>query len=916
MKGIKLFLTTLALPWLATASPFPQEPPDAPMGGDLVTDPEILAGLEALHALTIKQLNEGVAEAVETTELKERLASDHHLEERIYHLIGIAGYMVIKVVAESLVSVIGSLINLLTKIDDQIWENPEYCRVEFSTHAGWDGKFKYWNRGRASSSSPDEQFSKNIAWNNPTTTDPPVWYFYNDKLGYYSYQFTGTDTAAWPGIPGTTTCSGFQGICNPQIVFYHAGYNIVLNTWQSQGRISACQYSGGEDCKGTCFSGVRGNELGPGGVVWGGKCAVPCRGDGGENPEPAEAPKVMVVGDSISHGMEDDFTWRWRLFYWMRDVMGRRPFFVGPWAGTHGPTYGSSAIPNPPLFPGETEPYDHSGTTGRYNQGVPESFAYTGHASKWGRQIAQTKDTIGAWVSEYQPDFLFILLGFNDLGWWVSGPEDAVGNMGVLINNARNAKPNIRILVGNVVHRTFIGGRQDLVDNTNRYNQLLKQNIESWWFRWESPIVYVDVNSRYQCTPHNGCPDAYDGLHPNAMGEFHIAEAFSIALRDSFGYIGPPLSMTFNVQPRSIHTPNGLSSSSWPEGIRTQWDMVRNARGYDIRARIQGAQGWWSEGPVSPNSYVSWDTWVLNGQTWEFQVRTRGDGNDVSDWSGSSFATANVQTSPGPSNIIATPIGSDGIQITWYPVTGYSVNRYAVIIWDRDEPGAFIESRPTTSTAMTITGLRNGHRYGTWVSTYVNINGKPAGGIPASGREVFVGRGAPASPGNLRVTNLDPTTVMVEWSASASASGYQVNVYTMNWTPHGEAIVSGTSHGIGFLFPGTWNYRFCVSAFNGNLQSSTTSNCVIPPVYPGWKKRDVVPNPGGGNFTAPFGNITMGNGGNSSTGVFNTEKMLADEGLQSLFKQMMIQEAVVEKNVTLAGEPEELVISEEVVASL
>jgi len=33
-------------------------------------------------------------------------------------------------------------------------------------------------------------------------------------------------------------------------------------------------------------------------------------------PPPQPSARVMVVGDSISHGMEGDWTWRWRLYTW------------------------------------------------------------------------------------------------------------------------------------------------------------------------------------------------------------------------------------------------------------------------------------------------------------------------------------------------------------------------------------------------------------------------------------------------------------------------------------------------------------------------------------------------------------------------------------------------------------------------
>lgn len=48
-----------------------------------------------------------------------------------------------------------------------------------------------------------------------------------------------------------------------------------------------------------------------------------CNDDGIDPPDPFPYLPVkpfrgMIVGDSISHGMEGDFTWRWRLFYWRK----------------------------------------------------------------------------------------------------------------------------------------------------------------------------------------------------------------------------------------------------------------------------------------------------------------------------------------------------------------------------------------------------------------------------------------------------------------------------------------------------------------------------------------------------------------------------------------------------------------------
>jgi lysophospholipase L1-like esterase len=564
----------------------------------------------------------------------------------------------------------------------------------------------------------------------------------------------------------------------------------------------------------------------------------------------------------------------------VQDNLGYDITFVGPFTGTHGPTVPLAARPQPPLLPGESAPVINE-ATGLYAAGVPGFFGPSGHASWWGRQVAQSKETIKGWVETYQPDYLLILLGFNDLGWFVSGPEDLIGNMGQLVENAREGKSDVKILLGNVVHRKFIEGRQDLVDNTNKYNQLLRDTYQSW-FRWESPIAYVDVNSNYNCHPE-GCPDGYDGLHPNSMGEYHIAQAFARSLKADFGFQGPDFVVPPNPEPRVISTPTGVVTGSYPEGLYTIWNRVPTARGYDIRSRLQGQTNWWSEGSVYPNTWASWSTWLIDGQTWEFQVRTRGDNDAVSDWSDLTTATAHLQTSPGPPNIVAVPSGGDGIQISWGAVTGYSVNRYGVIVWDMDTEGAFIETHAATGTSFSVGGLKPGHRYGTWVATYVNlkssITGEPfaAGGLPAAGPEVIVGAGAPAPPTTLRVTNTDPTTVQLSWTASANAAGYAVYVRSVrdNTNFNLDGKTTATTYGVGFLVPGTWNFEFCVSAYNGNLESAHTA-CVIPPVYPGYSKRDEVPV--FGNSTVVVNNSPVYNS------TYNSTTMIEDKRLPMLFK--------------------------------
>jgi hypothetical protein len=59
----------------------------------------------------------------------------------------------------------------------------------------------------------------------------------------------------------------------------------------------------------------------------------------------------MIVGDSITHGAEGDFTWRYRLAKWLEaeDVKFE---FKGPYIGTHPPA--EPHAPQPPRLVNET----------------------------------------------------------------------------------------------------------------------------------------------------------------------------------------------------------------------------------------------------------------------------------------------------------------------------------------------------------------------------------------------------------------------------------------------------------------------------------------------------------------------------------------------------------------------------------
>ncbi|KAL2785451.1 hypothetical protein BJX66DRAFT_343088 [Aspergillus keveii] len=278
MKLSTLFVTLLPL---AAASP------GRALAGRQVTDPERLAQLQAHHADTLALLNSATAIPVTPSTYTNLTGLDGPSHERrLFHVFGLLGvYVASRVGASALQNVLGEILEVFLG-DDIIWSNKEYCRAYFSTHGGGNEEFRTYARD---SSDRTSQVNINSGWIDPENTTPPVHFFEGANgdaaIGTYSVQYTATDRVAWSGIEGTEKCY-IEGLCNPQYIFYHKEYDIVLNTWQSQGQVSACQYSQGEDCKGMCSSGVK-NQFWSGGVLWGGDCAIPCIEDGGEGYEVA-----------------------------------------------------------------------------------------------------------------------------------------------------------------------------------------------------------------------------------------------------------------------------------------------------------------------------------------------------------------------------------------------------------------------------------------------------------------------------------------------------------------------------------------------------------------------------------------------------------------------------------------------------
>jgi hypothetical protein len=261
---------------------------------------------------------------------------------------------------------------------------------------------------------------------------------------------------------------------------------------------------------------------------------------------------------------------------------------------------------------------------------------------------------------------------------------------------------------------------------------------------------------------------------------------------------------------------------SSPTGITVTWDAVYGATSYDLKYRFVGTNNWYIYALTS-NRY---DTgWVLDGWEYEYMIRTR-YGDQKTEWSETSSAVCHPQTPRAPTGIV-TRATATGLNVSW-PSLGHDIVEYALLIHDRDTPGAMVNTIgiEPTSLSVHVDSLTPGIHYAIALQAW-NQHG---GGFPGAGQSVTVGAGTAPPPTNLRITSLDDTTIKMDWCGSPDAAGYLFWSRNIN-VKDSELVVEDfstteTTRSRGFLFSGVWNYEFCISAFNGELESSL-SNCVV-----------------------------------------------------------------------------------------
>lgn len=337
---------------------------------------------------------------------------------------------------------------------------------------------------------------------------------------------------------------------------------------------------------------------------------------------------------------------------------------------------------------------------------------------------------------------------------------------------------------------------------------------------------------------------AYDGLHPNALGEYQLAQAFSRTLISAFFIGRSELAIPEDIPPRPLPTPSNIKAVSGLCGIVVTWDAVYGAFAYDLRKRAANLPSW-DSCRVACNRYDSQHT---DRWTWEYQVRASGGDRVKSPWSSVVSAVANPQTAQPPSSIVthATPTG---LTVSWIPPDGPfagDIDRYGVITFDYNQPGVFPSVMGVRGEQAEINGLVPGHCYAVAVETWTSIGGGP----PATARSVMVGRGKPSIRG-VHAVAIDDRVAEIRWlthpdaagyriwcrlkdSASPEASNHEFSICSQDCQLDGRALAPDEEFALRYTFYDgpSWDHQFAVAAFNGS-DMSQSEWVDVPRIEPG-----------------------------------------------------------------------------------
>jgi hypothetical protein len=494
--------------------------------------------------------------------------------------------------------------------------------------------------------------------------------------------------------------------------------------------------------------------------------------------------KVLVIGDSLTNQFAGDYTWRYRFWQYERKN-GVNIDFVGP------------VDTLLPVTESETSNDDYA----------DPCFNQRDHDSVGGKDLATTltitqrycqpnqtwyDGTEVAWATScYQPDVVLGFMGYNDLkplnasspayqGHHGYTPAELLTNAQAFVTEVQTAKPGTAVAMATVLSTKA----PQVVVNATAYNASLETAMAAMP-QTNGPIGVVDPTVDWK-----GAADTWDGYHPTANGEMHLAWDISEGLSAVDPTIvdlratGLPTPAIPPVEPIGPRLPGTVSvlggtkdsvqlSLTLPDGANNAVPFERDMRTGTV-TQLPSVD-------LGTAKTQTMTTTVLNLDPDQYQFWTEvGRGSAVATDITSAAVTVDLRPSIG---VVGRPAASSSlhaVQVRWSAAA--TADRYLVRF---RRPGSAWSSRSTTATSYRVEGLLAGATYQLQViPVRSNIMGSPSAVITAVAR----GTVNPALP-RPRVTRLTHHRIRVTWKRSAHATRYQVLIrtkgrswHTLGWT--------------------------------------------------------------------------------------------------------------------------------------
>jgi hypothetical protein len=196
--------------------------------------------------------------------------------------------------------------------------------------------------------------------------------------------------------------------------------------------------------------------------------------------------RIMPLGDSITQADSEHDSYRRPLFKTL-ELEGRSVDFVGS-------------------------------LSSNYRGGPPRPDFDLDHEGHWGWRVDEILEEIGGWVEQEEPDVLLVHLGSNDV-FQDQSVSSTLDELARLIDVVREARPDADFLVARIIPTANSSRNRTIRELNASISSLESKSTE------RSAVTIVD-----HFTGFDPGRMTYDGVHPNAEGEIHIAGRWLAAL--------------------------------------------------------------------------------------------------------------------------------------------------------------------------------------------------------------------------------------------------------------------------------------------------------------------------------------------------------------------------------------------------